>query len=191
MNATRILTLVLSAGLVGTSLGCAQTSTTATAPEPAIPQLQAPANGAVAPENLLVGNQQTMVNGQTLTVEQIRQQLPSRISAADAAKMLVKIDESQVALEGSDQNTQQLRRFGGRSFFGRGIYGGLRYRSRFFGRGIYGGLSYYPYGSYYFPYYNYGSYYYPYTYSYGSYLYSPYFYGYGARYWPYTYGWIR
>ena len=190
MVKSRWLGLALTAGVCGGPLGCAQTSTTATAPAPAIPQLQTPVNGDVAPDKLIVDNQKIMVNGEAMTADQIRQQLPSRISAADAAKMLVQIDPDQIVKETaeSDMKTQQWRRgFYGRGFYGRGFYGGYG----LYGRGLYGygglgygGYGYYPYGGYYWPYYSYAGYYYP--YSYASYYY-PYLYGYGARYYPFYY----
>lgn len=199
MKATRIFGLAVATTLAGT-LGCAQNVPSVPAAQtPDIPQVQAAANGPVAPENLLVGNFQTMVNGQAMSVDEIRKQLPSRISAADAAKMLVKIDIDKVVQDG-EYDTQQFRRgfggrgfigrgFGGRGFFGRGFYGGYGFRSRFFNRGFYGGLGFYPYSSYYFPYYYNAGYYYPYTYSYANTLCSPYLYGYGGSYYPYTWGW--
>lgn len=199
MKATRIFGLAVATTLAGT-LGCAQNVPSVPAAQtPDIPQVQAAANGPVAPENLLVGNFQTMVNGQAMSVDEIRKQLPSRISAADAAKMLVKIDIDKVNQD-SSFDTQQFRGrfggrgfigrgFGGRGFFGRGFYGGYGFRSRFFNRGFYGGLGFYPYSSYYFPYYYNAGYYYPYTYSYANTLCSPYLYGYGGSYYPYTWGW--
>ncbi|GEM_PF-1772251 len=198
MKATRFLSLALTTGLMGT-MGCAQSvPSLSPAPAPAIPQLQATAGGSVAPDQLLVGDQQTMVNGQAMSVDQIRKLLPARISAADAAKMLVKIDMDQVVQTGEYDTQQRFGRgfggrgfgrgFGGRRFFGRGFFGGSRFRSRFFGRGF-GGLSYFPYSSYYFPYSYSAGYYYPYTYNYANTLCSPYLYGYGGSYYPYTYGW--
>lgn len=199
MKANRILGLALTTGLAAT-LGCAQHAPSiAPAQAPAIPQLQTMTEGSVAPDQVLVGNQQTMVNGQAMTVEEIRKQLPSRISEADAAKMLVKIDIDKVNQDASFDTQQRFGRgfggrgfargFGGRGFFGRGFYGGFGFRNRFFNRGFYGGLGFYPYSSYYFPYYYNAGYYYPYSYSYANTLCSPYLYGYGGSYWPYTYGW--
>lgn len=215
MKATRILGLALTTGLAAT-LGCAQTAPTITpAPEPAaapattlaLPQLQTMTEGTIAPDNLLVDNQQTMVNGQAMSVEEIRKLLPSRISEADAAKMLVKIDLDKVN-QSAEFDTQQRfgrgfgrgfvgRGFGrgfvgrgfGRGFFGRGIYGGWGFRNRFFNRGFFGGLGFLPYSSYYFPYYYNAGYYYPYTYSFANTLCSPYLYGWGGSFWPYTWGW--
>ncbi len=191
MKATRILTLALATSLMGT-VGCAQNVPNVPAAQtPEIPQVQAVANGDVAPDQLLVDNFQTMVNGKAMTMEEIRKQLPARISAADAAKMLVKLDMDKVAKDG-DYDTQQWRgRFGGRGFIGRGFHGGLGFRSRFlgFGRGLgFGGLGFFPYSSYYFPYYYNAGYYYPYSYNFANTLCSPYLYGYGGSYFPYTYG---
>ena len=187
MKATRWFGLAVTAGILGGTLGCAQTTTTASAPAPAIPQLQTPVNGTVAPDKLIVDNQKLMVNGEAMTVDQIRKQLPARISAADAAKMLVQIDPDKIVKENakSDMSTQQWGRgFYGRGFYGRGFYGGYG----LYGRGLYGygGYGYYPYGGYYWPYYSYAGYYYP--YSYASYYY-PYLYGYSSLYYPYYYRW--
>lgn len=188
MKATRIFGLAVATTLAGT-LGCAQNVPNVPAAQtPEIPQLQAAANGPVAPDKLLVDNFQTMVDGKAMSVEEIRKQLPARISAADAAKMLVKLDMDQVNQDG-DYDTQQFRRgFGGRSFFRRGFHGGLGFRSRFFNRSFFGGLGFYPYSSYYFPYYYNAGYYYPYAYNYANTLCSPYLYGYGGSYYPYTFG---
>lgn len=93
-------------------------------------------------------------------------QLPARISAADAEKLLVKIDGAQVDESSGNRALQWVRYLG---------YG-YPYRSY-----LYGAYSYYPYGNYYYPYSYAGGYYYPYTY--GSY--SPFFYRRYGLYRPY------
>ncbi|MNY20104.1 hypothetical protein D3C86_1535670 [compost metagenome] len=183
MKATRWLGLAVTAGVLGGTLGCAQTSTTASAPAPAIPQLQTPVSGTLAPDKLIIDNQKLMVNGQAMSVDQVRKQLPSRISAADAAKMLVQIDPNKIVKE-TAKSEQKTQIWWGGGLWGRGFWGGYG----LYGAGLYGygGYGYYPYYGYYWPYYSYAGYYYP--YSYASYYY-PYLYGYGGLYYPYYYRW--
>jgi len=194
MTMTRMASLTLALSMFGT-LGCAQNlpgGTPAQAPD--LPALGTMTSGPVAPDQLLLDDFQTLVDGKALSVDEIRKQLPSRLSEAEAAKMLVKLDLDQVELDSAFE-TQQWRRgyggrgYAGRSFFRRGFYGGYGYGSRFFSRSFFGGLGFYPYSGYYFPYYYNAGFYYPYTYSYAGALCSPYLYGYGARFWPYTFAW--
>jgi hypothetical protein len=93
-------------------------------------------------------------------------QLPARISAADAEKLLVKIDANQVDQNAGNRSLQWIRGFGF----------GYPYRSY-----LYGAYSYYPYGSYYYPYSYIGGSYYPYSYG----AYSPFFYRRSGLYRPY------
>ncbi len=190
MNATRWLGLALTAGVIGGTLGCSNSVPNATSDSPAmIPQVQNAPSGKLAPEQVLTAERKIMVNGEAMTVEQIRKQIPSRISAADAPKMLVQIDPDKIVKEDAkgDLQTQQ---WGRRAFFGRGFYGGYGLYGRglygYGGLGLYGGYGYYPFGGYYWPYYSYAGYYYP--YSYASYYY-PYLYGYSGLYYPYYYRW--
>lgn len=179
MKATRWLGLAVTAGVIGGTLGCSNSMPVNSTQAPAvIPQAQNVPGGDLAPDKLAAGDRQIMVNGKAMSFDEIRKQLPSRISEADAAKMLVKINPDQVVKDGSEQSVQQWRgRFFGRGFFGRSFF------NRF------STFSYFPFYNYYFPYYNYAGYYYPYYYPYYSYSYFPYFYNYGYRYWPYSYWW--
>jgi len=182
MKATRWLGLAVTAGVLGGTLGCAQNMPSASTQAPAvIPQAQSASGGDTAPDKLVAGERQIMVNGKAMSIDEIRKQLPSRISEADAAKMLVKIDPSRVVTDGREQNVQQWwgRRFG----FGRGFFG----RSFFFNR--FSTFSYFPFNNFYFPYYYNLGYYYPYSYPYYSYTYWPFFYNYGLSYWPYSWWW--
>jgi len=183
MKATRWLGLAVSAGVLGGTLGCAQTMPAASTQAPAvIPQAQSVPGGDMTPDSLLNNDRQIMVDGKAMTFDQIRKELPARISEADAAKMLVKLNPNEVVADGNEQNVQQWRgRFFGRRFFGRG------FSPFFFNR--FSTFSYFPYSSFYFPYYYNAGYYYPYVYPYYSYSYYPFFYRYGARYWPYSYWW--
>lgn len=188
MNPTRMASLTLAISMLG-MLGCAPAvpgGTPSQAPE--LPSLKAMSSGPVAPDQLLLDGFQTMVDGQALSVDEIRKKLPSRLSQNEAAKILVKLDLNQVEVDATF-DTQQWGRGYGRGYFHRGFYGGYGYRSRFFSPGVFGSLGFYPYSSYYFPYYYSAGYYYPYTYSYANALCSPYLYGYGARFWPYTFAW--
>ncbi len=179
MNATRWLGLALSAGLVGGTLGCAQSMPATSTQAPAvIPQAQSVAGGDAAPESLFTGERQIMVNGNAMNFDEIRKQLPARISEADAAKMLVTLNPNEVMNSGSDSELQQWR---GRRFFRRGFSPYFRTRFRRF--------SYFPYRNFYFPYYYNLGYYYPYTYPFYSYSYYPFFYRHSYRYWPYAYRW--
>lgn len=127
---------------------------------------------------------------QDVELENAIKQLPQRISAADAERMLIQIDPEKINDDGSEGYSVQ--RWGGR--YGR--YGGYRG----YGRGFYGGFRYYGYGGRYFPYYASAGYYYPY-FSGGYYpylslynsLYSPYSYynPYFSYYSPYTYAFNR
>ncbi len=193
MNVKQTLGLAMSGALIGTALGCAPSVPNSSVPAADIPasalKAQDLSEGAVHPDQLIQDGQRIMVGGQPLTVEQLRKELPSRISEADAAKLLVEIDPSKV-IEPKDQEIQQRGRGFGRGYgrgfargFGRGFYRG-------YGRGFYGGYGrfrYYGHRGYYFPYYNYAGYYYPYYYPYYSYNYYPYFYGYRGYYYPYRY----
>lgn len=178
MKATRWLGLALSAGLLAGTLGCANTVPAVSTTTPAVvPQAASTAGGELAPDQLINGERQVMVNGKAMTFDQIRQQLPARISEADAAKMLVTINPSEVMDQGGDTDLQQWRR---RSFFFRRSFSPF-FRSRF------STFSYFPYSNYYFPYYYNAGYYYPYYYPYYSYSYYPFFYRYSYRYWPFSY----
>jgi hypothetical protein len=179
MKATQWLGLALSAGLLGSSLGCANTVPAASTPAPAvIPQAQSVPGGDAAPDTLFTGERQIMVDGKAMTFDEIRKQLPSRISEADAAKLLVQINPNEVMDDGKEADLQQWRR---RAFFGRRFSPFFRTRFRSF--------SYFPYSNFYFPYYYNAGFYYPYTYPYYSYYYSPFFYRHSYRYWPYSYWW--
>jgi hypothetical protein len=130
--------------------------------------------------------------GDNMTFNQIVDQLPKRISEADAARMLVTIDPSKVVDENTYTVQQRGRGFGGgfRGGMGRGI-GAFGHRGFYGGfRGNYGRYRYFGHGGRYFPYYLNRGYYYP--YSYGSVY--PYFYNYANSYYPYScglgaYGW--
>ncbi|MNS20435.1 hypothetical protein D3C72_521710 [compost metagenome] len=150
------------------TFGCTSTPSTTTAPQEPL--------SAIDQAQLGTQSDRTIQS-----VADLKANLPARISEADAAKMLVQIDPSQVRT--NSYSVQQwgfrggMRGFGGYGGFrgfGRGWYGG-------FGRGF-GAYRYFGYGGRYFPYYNLGSYYYPYTY--GSYY--PYLYNYSNYYYPYT-----
>ncbi|MDB5100590.1 MAG: hypothetical protein JWM80_5011 [Cyanobacteria bacterium RYN_339] len=135
-------------------------------------------------------------------------QLPARISLADAAKMLVSVDQAEVRTGG----TYALQAWG--TYHGRNMdnhttnnnnnNNNTTFRTRsndndnnrdhnrsrrdsstfnnsfLFNRSY---VNYYPYGSYYFPYYNTGSYYSPYTTN----CTQPYLYRYGGLFAPYNY----
>jgi hypothetical protein len=154
-----------------TSFGCAGT----TSPSQTAPNAQAAVTAQADRHVQAVGN--------TMTFNQIVDQLPKRISVADAEKMLTTIDPSKVSTDNT--YTVQQRGFGrfgggiGRGFgaFGhRGFYGG-------FGRGF-NRFRFFGHRNYYFPYYLNRGYYYP--YSYGSVY--PYFYNYANSYYPYSCG---
>jgi len=189
MNVKQSLYLAMSTALVGTALGCAPAVPNASTPAAGVPETpmlaQDLSEGTVHPDQLIQDHQRIMVGGQQLTVDQLRKALPSRISEADAAKLLVEIDPSKV-IAANDQEVQQRGRFGrgyARGFargWGRGFYRG-------YGRGYGRGFRYYGYRGYYFPYYRYSGYYYPYYYPYYSYSYYPYYYGYRGAYYPYRY----
>lgn len=189
MNVKQTLGLALSAALMGTAIGCAPAVPTATEPTNSATQpVQALAEGTVHPDQLIQDERQILVGGKPMTVDQLRQVLPSRISKEEAAKLLVEIDPSKIVFS-NEQEVQQRGRGIGRGFgrgfargWGRGFYRG-------YGRGWGRGFRYYGYGGYYFPYYLYGNYYYPYYYPYYSYLTYPYLYGYGGLYYPYRYWW--
>lgn len=188
MKVTRYLALAMSTALVGSALGCAPAIPNAKTPD-AIPMAQSLMEGSVHPDQLITDDRMVMVDGKTMSFEQIRQQLPARISEADAARLLVSIDPSKV-MDSGEMELQQRRgwRGGGRSFargWGRGF-------ARGFGRGLYRGFGnyrYFGYRGYYFPYYYNAGYYYPYTYPYGGLTYAPYLYGYGGGLYPYSYCW--
>jgi len=142
--------------------------------------------------------------------------LPKSISLADADRLLVHIDPSQV--QGLKQDYGVLARGGG-GFHGGGGHGGhgggfhgghghgFGGHNNFFGSsfgfgwggyGGYGGYGYgypysslwYPYGSYMYPYGLYGNTYQPYTYGGYNSLYYPYLYSSGSAYYPYSWrGW--
>lgn len=208
MKMTKSLGLALSAAMVGTALGCSSAVPSASTTETTvIPKAASIVEGSLAPDQLLKNDRQIMVNGQAMTFDQVRKMLPARISAAEASKMLVKIDESKV-VDVKSMETQQWR---GRGFYGRGIgrgfglgwgrgfYGGYGGLYGGYGAGLwggygglgcgYGGFSYLGLGGYYFPYYPIGAYYYPYIYPYGGLSYAPYMYGYGGGLYPYSYCW--
>ncbi len=187
MKMTRSLSLALSVALVGTALGCASTAPNANTPAPAaIPQASSITEGSVHPDQFMQSDRQIMVNGQAMSFDQIRKNLPSRISEADAAKLLVEIDTSKIK-DGDMEVQQRFGRGFARGFsrgWGRGFYGGF---GRGLGYGGYGRFRYLGYGGSYWPYYGYGGYYYPYSYGYGGLSYWPYLYGYGGGYYPYSY----
>ena len=211
MKMTKSLGLALGALLAGSAIGCAPAIPTAsTAPAAPIPMAQNILEGSVSPDQFFQSDRQIMVNGKAMSFDQIRKQLPARISEADAAKMLVKIDDSKVMpfeeskeLAPAGMEVQQYGRFArgaygrgayARGAYGRGIYG--RGFARGWGRGYYGGygrLGYgygaYGYGGYGFP--GYGGYGFP---GYGGFSYLNYagcmfpYYNYGGYYYPFSYG---
>lgn len=202
MSTKLIWNLALATGVAATLVGCAQVSPNSSqAPTPELPLLQAPPAGGVAPDQLVFGDRQILVNGPEINVEQIRKQLPAQITAAEASKLLVKIDPRQIVQEGSGFETQQ--RFG--RGFGRGFYGGVRrgfgwsgalgrwggWGGGWGGWGAYGGwggLGWYPYGNLYFPYAYSAGCWSPAIFPVASALYSPFLYGYGGGFYPYTFG---
>lgn len=191
MKVNRVLTLAMSTALVGTALGCA----------PAIPNASTPAQapvmmeGAVAPDQLIAGERQIMVDGKAMSFDEIRKNLPSRLTNEEAKKLLVEIDTSKI-VESNDMELQQRGRGFARGFggYGRGLGYGRGFARGFgrgfsrFGRGFYGSR-FYGFGGSYWPYYNYGNYWYPYSYAYAGLNYWPYMYGYGGSYYPYSYCW--
>lgn len=185
MMVNRYLSLAMSTALVGTALGCAPSVPSASVPD--VPQAQNLTEGTVPPDQIVVNDRQIMVGNQPMDFEQVRKQLPARISEADAAKMLIELDSSKI-VEPSSQELQQRGRFGrgyARGFYrgyGRGFYGRYGY-----GRYGYNRFRYYGYRGYYYPYYRYANYYYPYYYPYYSNYYYPYMYGYRGYYYPYSY----
>ncbi len=180
MSAKRWLGLALTTGLIGGTLGCSSSMPIASTQAPAvIPQAQSVPGGDAAPDSLVSGERQIMVDGKAMSFDEIRKQLPARISEADAAKMLVKLNPNEVMDQGSDSDIQQWRR--SRFFFRRGFSPFFRSRFRSF--------SFFPFRNFYFPYYYNTGFYYPYYYPYYSYSYYPFFYRYGYNYWPYAYGW--
>ncbi len=191
MRVNRTLGIAMSTALVGTALGCAPAIPGAQTPAD-VPQVQNLSEGSIAPDQHIQNDRQIMVDGQPMNVEQIRKELPSRISEADAAKLLIEIDTSKIV---EDKGLEVQQRYGrgyrrgfyGRGYargFGRGFYGRYGY-----GRYGYGRFRYYGHRGYYYPYYRYAGYYYPYTYPYYSYSYYPYMYRYGGYYYPYSYYW--
>lgn len=124
------------------------------------------------------------VTATTDNMQQIINQLPAKISNADAQRMLVTIDPSQIKNEPTRHVNVVLRRSIG---LGVGYHGfshwgwGGGYRSY----GLYNRFRYLNYGGYGFPYYNYGAYWYPYTAAY----YRPYLLYANNYCYPYSYYW--
>lgn len=201
MSATQITRLVLATTILGT-LGCAQGipggSPTVT---PELPMLQTVPSGNVSPDQFVLADRQVLVDGMAIDFEQIRKQLPARISQADAAKRLVKIDPNLVDKEGSSFETQQWGRWGGRGFIRRGFgwsgFGGRwggwgGWGPRWGGWGGWGGwgsLGWLPVSNCYFPYAFTDGCWSPVTFPVGASFYSPFLYGYGGGFSPFTCGW--
>lgn len=160
MSAKRFWAGALSIGLLGTALGCAQGMPTTTTDRPGDRQV------------LSINDPGYL--GDQAAFEQVRAQLPQRISEADAKGMLVQIDPSKVVEQGDKSYSVQRYRFFSRGFFP-------------YYRGLYSSLYYYPFGNYYFPYTYRAGAYYPYSYRGLSSLYYPYFYRYRGLYSPYYY----
>jgi hypothetical protein len=168
----------LATVLAATTFGCATNPTTSTA--------------APQQETLSVIDQaQVQPERSIMSINDLKANLPARISEADAARMLVEIDPSKIVTDG---NYSVQQRFGGRGIgrgfggFGRGFgHGGFRGFSRGFhgGFGRFGGFNrfrYFNYGSNFYPYYLNAGYYYPYAYN----NYYNYLYPYSGSYYPYT-----
>lgn len=162
MTGKRFWAGALSIGLLGAAIGCAQST-------PTTP-------GEQAPERQVLSVDDPAYLGDKASFEQVRAQLPERISAEDAKTMLVEIDPSKVQAGESDKPSYGVQQW---RYWYRGFSPYWRYRS----------YAYYPYRSFYFPYYYNAGYYYPYTYSALGSLYSPYFYRYGGLYSPFYYRW--
>jgi hypothetical protein len=192
MKVNPYLGLALSTALAGTALGCAPAIPNSNLPAQApVPQAQSiMEEGAVHPDQLVQSDRQIMVGSQAMSFEEIRKQLPSRISKEDADRLLVDIDTSKIVQSG-DMEVQQRGRGFSRGFGGRGFSRGFGGRgfARGFGRGFrsFGRSRFFGFRGSYFPYYSLGNYYYPYSYAYGAYNYYPYLYGYGSSYYPYSY----
>lgn len=163
MSAKRIWAAALSIGLIGTAIGCSQAT-------PTTP------GQAVSGDRQVLSVDDPAYLGDKAAFEQVRAQLPQRISAEDAKTMLVQIDPSEVTATESDKPTYGVQQWG---LWGRGFSPYWRYRS----------YSYLPYRNYYFPYTLRAGAYYPYTYSRFGALYNPYFYRYRGLYSPYFYRW--
>lgn len=164
MLTKQVLTSLLAVGLASATFGCATTPTTQTA--------VAPTAQSSDRQVLAVENRQTVDQ-----FKQMRAQLPQQIAVADADRLLVTIDPSQVKAD-SSRSVQQWGRFGFR-----GGWRGFGWRG--FGLGAFNRFRFFNYGNYYYPYALYGGYYRPYLYSS---CYNPFLYGYGGGYYPYTYG---
>lgn len=181
MKATRWLSLALTTGVIGSMVGCANPAPTLSPPSsPIIPQAQPAPQNALPPDQVLTAERTLMVNGKAMTMDEIRQHLPSRIPAADAAKVLVQIDPDKIVKEAASNEleTQQWWFFR-RGYFARGFFGGWPlFSSSLFAYPY----AYYPFAGYYWPYYLSGGFYYP--FSYASFYY-PYLYGYGGLYYPF------
>lgn len=160
MSTKRLWAGVLSIGLLGAAIGCSQGMPTST-------------DKAPAPDRQVLSVDDPAFLGDKATFEQLRKELPQRISEEDAKNLLVRIDPSQVK-EDKTYSVQLWGRYWGYGF------------SPFY-RGLYSSLYYYPYRSYYFPYSYYGGAYYPYSSLYYGASYYPYFYRYRSLYSPYYY----
>jgi hypothetical protein len=147
----------------------------------------APATSNVAPD--IATPQRSVLDvdesiPEPLTEDQAKAQLPAQISVADAERLLVKVDESQII---KDKPYSVLRGRGGGRGRGRGGHGhhGHGHRHHGFGHGGggfgwgWGGLGWGGYGWPGYGFYGLGNYYYPYALSgnyYTPYSYSPYLY---------------
>ena len=176
MTSNTMLARMLMIATAAALIGC--TSPTSTQPSNSAPAVH---ETHLPPHEVLQGDRQLLVAGISMNFEEIRANLPERISEAEASRLLTTLDPSRVKQE-ANFSLQSIRGgygYGGygrgysRYTYGRGFYGG-------FGRS-YAGYRYYGYGGYYFPYAYRAGYYYPYTYN----AYYPFFYGYRGYYYPF------
>ena len=178
MTSNKLMAGVIATTAMALAVGCAGTPLSTT---------QAP---ATAPET----NRSVLAAGDMKAgFEQMRANLPARISVADAKRMLTTIDPSKISAKDNPASVQWLGLRGFRSgwFGGYGGLGlGLGYGLGAGWGGMYGypglgypGFMYYNYGNFCYPYYLDGGFYYPYTYG----GYSPFLYQYSSVWYPYTF----
>jgi hypothetical protein len=172
----------LATALAATTIGCAMNPTTST-PESTTPMSA-------------IDQAQMQPDRSVMSIDDLRQNLPARISEADAAKMLVTLDTSKIVMDG-DYSVQQMgysgRSYGGHRGFNIG-HRGLGFRG--FSRGFFHGFGHHRFNRFshfnrfrffnfrnnFFPYYLNAGFYYPYTFaSRFNYLYP-----YNNSYYPYN-----
>ena len=154
MLTKQVLTSLLIAATATTAFGC-QMMPTNQAPT-------TPAQADLPPEMALKSDRQ------------LKAELPQQISVADAERLLVTIDPSQV----KDEATRSVQQWG---FHGlrRGFFGFGHHRPFLFNR-----FRFFRHRNFFFPFSFHGSFYRPFLYNN---CYNPFLYNYGSSYYPYTY----